>query len=101
MDDSERNNSELTEERVLSDPEVEALIMSAVRGHATRGEGCPKEHVEYLARWAVGVRVDAAMLAGILDGTFLVTAIDPDGEDFTLVNNPDHCPNGTDGHGPS
>lgn len=101
MNDSDRNSSALKEEPVLSVPEVQALIMSAVRGHATRGEGCPREHVEHLARWAEGVRVEAAMLAGILDGTLLVTSIDPDQDDFTLITAPDHCLHGTDGRGPS
>ena len=56
--------------QVLSEAETRCLLESALRGHP---EGVVDDDVRKIYRWAIGVRVDGAMLDMALNGRVNIT----------------------------
>lgn len=66
---------------ILTESEIESLLMATLEGHDPRD--VPEEDIEAVADWAVGVRIDAALLRLLLGGEALITSVEADG-DFTV-----------------
>lgn len=71
-------------DEVLTQEEVEALILATIRGHERNGRGATEEDIRIVADWASEVRTDAALLRLLVDGDAVVTSVQDDG-DFTVA----------------